>query len=73
MKETYLIKIKAEKHSFQFECTNISDAYEAISDASETFAFELDKDSLMECLVEIKAGTLFSSQKYRWSVSKVIT
>ena len=70
-KKYLIVEIKAKNHSFRFECTNISDAYEAISDASEVFDFELDKDSLMECLVKLKIGTLLSSQNARWLVGIV--
>lgn len=64
----YEIAIQAERHQFLYECSTISEAYDAICDASVTFGIGFDLNKVMITLVEMHNGKIRSSEMYRLSI-----
>lgn len=55
-------------YMFEHQCTSASEAYEAITDASDTFGYDIDRDELMELIVDIKRGDKLSHKNGDWSI-----
>lgn len=61
----FTITLIADTHEFKHECSTITEAYDAIRDASTVFGIGVNTDELMETLVEMnqeKASTIQNNQ-----------
>lgn len=66
----YRICIEAERHPFEYCCSTISEAYDAIQDASTVFGLNIDLDKVMVDLVGMHEENIISSSCYRLRISK---
>ncbi len=60
----FRIQLYIGNTSFEFCCTTMHEAYEAISDIAVTFAdrWDPDMDKIMETLVEMKKGHMLTAE-----------
>lgn len=56
MEKYYVVGIEARNNVFERRCITISEAYDAIEDASEAFGIITDMDDIMKILVGMKYG-----------------
>ena len=50
----FKVFVIANAHEFEYSCSAISEAYDAVYDASAIFGIDLDLDKIMESLVMMK-------------------
>lgn len=65
----YEIKISANAHDFEYKCSTISEAYDAICDASAVFGIKVELDTVMEKLVDMKNGNLQKTTTHRVTIA----
>lgn len=63
------VTIGARSHDFACRCSTISEAFEAICDASKEFGIETDLDAAMEGLVNLKRGICQYVGMYRLAIT----
>lgn len=68
MEKHFVIAISAGRHEFEYQCSTMYEAYEAMDDAAVTFGIQLDRDELMLILVEMKMGHKLSHTTHRWRI-----
>lgn len=62
----FVIGLNADSHVFEFECSTIHEAYDAILDAAIAFGFTIDEDEIIEHLVEMKQDNSISYYESKW-------
>lgn len=63
------VTIEARLHDFTHRCCKISEAFEAIYDASKEFGIETDLDAVMEGLVNLNRGVCQDIEMYRLTIT----
>lgn len=61
----FVIAISAGSHEFEYMCSTISEAYDAICDAVMVFGIDANLNTLMESLVDMNRGKLKSTKIHR--------
>lgn len=61
----FVVTIITNRHGFEYKCSTISEAYNAVCDAVAVFGIDADLNKLMESLVAMNHGKLNSTKSGR--------
>lgn len=65
----FRVRMEANSHQFEYRCSSMSDAYDAVLDASVTFGIQINLDEVIIALVEMKRENQLSAEWYRLRIS----
>lgn len=61
----YVVSLTAGARVFDYKCSRINEAYDAVLEASAAFDINIDLDDVMSALVRMKEGSLLSQETGR--------
>ena len=65
----FRVCIEGGNHEFEYRCSSISDAYDAVLDATAAFEIPVELEDVMTALVNMKRANQTSAKWYRIRVS----